>query len=138
MRSHTVSRLTAAGPARHAVMVDRTCLLDDAAMRRFIVDGYLQVQARLPASFHARIRDRIGAVLARNGNPGDDILPHVPEIGQVFEAPAVRGALTSLLGPDYAIHPHRHCHDLGPGADGQEVVTVSGWRGRPGRRLPRA
>ena len=88
-------------------------------MRRFIVDGYLQVQAQLPASFHARIRDRIDTVLARNGNPGDDILPHVPEIGQVFEAPAVRGALTSLLGPDYAIHPHRHCHDLGPGADGQ-------------------
>ena len=88
-------------------------------MRRFIVDGYLQVQAQLPASVHDRIRNRIGAELARNGNPGDDILPQVPEIGQVFAAPAVRGALTSLLGPHYAIHPHRHCHDLGPGADGQ-------------------
>ena len=88
-------------------------------MRRFIVDGYVQVQAQLPASVHERIRDRIGSVLASGGNPGDDILPYVPEIGQVFEAPAVRGALTSLLGPHYAIHPHRHCHDLGPGADGQ-------------------
>ena len=100
-------------------MVDRTCLLDDAAMRRFIVDGYLQVQAQLPARLHGRIRARIDTVLANDGNPGDDILAHVPEIGQVFEAPAVRGALTSLLGPEYAIHPHRHCHDLGPGADGQ-------------------
>ena len=100
-------------------MTDRTCLLDDAAMRRFVVDGYLQVQAQLPASLHERIRARIDTVLANGGNPGDDILPHVPEIGQVFEAPAVRGALTSLLGPDYAIHPHRHCHDLGPGADEQ-------------------
>ena len=100
-------------------MGDRTCLLDDATMRRFIVDGYLQVQADLPGAFHQRICDRIDAVLARNGNPGDDILPQVPEIGQVFDSPSVRGALTSLLGPDYAIHPHRHCHDLGPGASGQ-------------------
>ena len=100
-------------------MGDRNCLLDDAAMRRFIVDGYLQVQADLPAAFHQRICARIDAELARKGNPGDDILPHVPEIGQVFDTPSVRGALTSLLGPDYAIHPHRHCHDLGPGAGGQ-------------------
>ena len=100
-------------------MVNRTCLLDDAVMRRFIVDGYLQVQADLAAGFHARIREQIDAVLARKGNPGDDILPHVPEIQRVFDAPAVRGALTSLLGPDYAIHPHRHCHDHGPGGSGQ-------------------
>ena len=24
--------------------------------------------------------------------------------------PAVKGALTSILGPEYMIHPHRHCH----------------------------
>jgi len=100
-------------------MGDRTCLLDDATMRRFIVDGYLQVQADLPAAFHHRIREKIDAVLAREDNPGDHILPHVPEIEQVFDTPSVRGALTSLLGPDYAIHPHRHCHDLGPGGSGQ-------------------
>ena len=100
-------------------MVDQTRLLDDAAMRQFIVDGYLQVQAELPAAVHHRVCRRIDAVLAKEGNPGDDILPRVPEIQQVFDAPSVRGALTSLLGPNYAIHPHRHCHDLGPGAGGQ-------------------
>ena len=100
-------------------MLDKNCLLDGAAMRQFIVDGYIQVQAQLPAGFNRRICGKIDTVLARNGNPGDDILPHVPEIQQVFDAPAVRGALTSLLGPDYAIHPHRHCHDHGPGGSGQ-------------------
>ena len=100
-------------------MVDQTRLLDDAAMRQFIVDGYLQVQADLPAAVHHRICRRIDAVLAKEDNPGDDILPRVPDIQQVFDAPSVRGALTSLLGPNYAIHPHRHCHDLGPGAGGQ-------------------
>ena len=100
-------------------MIDKTCLLDDATMRQFIVNGYIQVQAELPASFHQRICRKIDDVLAREGNPGDDLLPRVSEIQQVFDAPTVRGALTSLLGPKYAIHPHRHCHDLGPGAGGQ-------------------
>ena len=45
-------------------MVDQTRLLDDAAMRQFIVDGYLQVQADLPAAVHDRICRRIDAALA--------------------------------------------------------------------------
>ena len=43
----------------------QTRLLDDAAMRQFIVDGYLQVQADLPAAVHHRICRRIDAVLAK-------------------------------------------------------------------------
>ena len=100
-------------------MIDNTVLLDDETMRQFIVNGYLQVQAELPASFHQRICRKIDAVLAQEGNPGDFLLPKVLEIQQVFDSPTVRGALTSLLGPNYAIHPHRHCHNLGPGAGGQ-------------------
>ena len=100
-------------------MIDKTCLLDDATMRQFIVNGYIQVQAELPASFHQRICRKIDDVLAQEGNPGDDLLPKVSEIQQVFDSPTVRGALTSLLGTNYVIHPHRHCHDLGPGAGGQ-------------------
>ena len=33
-------------------MIDNPFLLDDDAMRQFIVKGYIQVQAHLPASFH--------------------------------------------------------------------------------------
>ena len=100
-------------------MIDKTCLLDDATMRQFIVNGYIQVQAELPASFHQRICRKIDDVLAQEGNPGDDLLPKVSEIQQVFDSPTVRGALTSLLGTNYVIHPHRHCHNLGPGESGQ-------------------
>ena len=82
-------------------MADPIRLLNDEEVQRFIVDGCLTVQADYPPSFHASIRDQIEAVFAKEGNPGNNILPRVPQIGRVFEHPNVKGALTSLLGPDY-------------------------------------
>jgi hypothetical protein len=55
------------------------------------------------------------------GNPGNDILPQVPDLYQVLADPAVRGALTSLLGPEYIVHPHRHCHSNPSGSRGQSM-----------------
>ena len=43
-------------------------------------------------------------------NPLNNILPLVPELQFVLESPEVRGALTSVLGNGYVMHPHRHCH----------------------------
>ncbi|MXW78036.1 MAG: phytanoyl-CoA dioxygenase, partial [Gemmatimonadetes bacterium] len=88
-------------------MADSIQLLSDEEVQRFIVDGCLTVQADYPPSFHAGIRDQIEAVFAEEGNPGNNILPRVPQIGRVFEHPNVQGALTSLLGPDYILNPHR-------------------------------
>ena len=96
-------------------MADSIQLLSDEEVQRFIVDGCLTVQADYPPSFHASIRDQIEAVFAEEGNPGNNILPRVPQIGRVFEHPNVQGALTSLLGPDYILNPHRHCHLNPPG-----------------------
>ena len=86
-------------------MADSIRLLSDEEVQRFIVDGCLAVQADYPPSFHASIRDQIEAVFAAEGNPGNNILPRVPQIGRVFEHPNVKGALTSLLGPDYILKP---------------------------------
>ena len=101
-------------------MADSIQLLSDEEVQRFIADGCLTVQADYPPSFHAGIRDQIEAVFAKEGNPGNNILPRVPQIGRVFEHPNVRGALTSLLGPDYILNPHRHCHLNPPGRRGQQ------------------
>src|SRR5207249_2625200 len=54
----------------------------------------------------------------REGNVGNRILEQVPALQQVYDHPAVRGALTSVLGPDYLMHPHRHCHTNPPGSRG--------------------
>ena len=95
-------------------------LLGADDIRRFITDGYVQVNAGLPAEFHRDLYGKIEAVLEEEGNPGNNILPRIPEIRRVFDQPAVQGALTSLLGPGYLMHPHRYCHLNKPGSTGQQ------------------
>ena len=98
---------------------DNAGRLTDEQVQQFIADGYLTVHADYPASFHEGICRKLDSVLEREGNPGNNILPRIPEIGQVFRHPAVAGALTSLLGPEYILNPHRHCHLNPPGSRGQ-------------------
>ncbi len=97
----------------------RAALLTDGQVQQFIADGYLTVHADYPPSFHEGIRRKLDSVLEQEGNPGNNILPRIPEIGHVFRHPAVAGALTSLLGPGYILNPHRHCHLNPPGSRGQ-------------------
>ena len=100
-------------------MVDKAYLLNPEEIRDFIVNGYIQIQADFPTDFHGHIYQQIEEVLATEGNPGNNLLPRIPDIQRVFEHPKVCGALTSLLGPDYLMHPHRYCHLNTPGSDGQ-------------------
>ena len=94
-------------------------LLTDAQIQRFILDGYITVQTDAIPETHSRIYDEIESVFDSEGNVGNNILPRVPRIQQVFDQPVVRGALSSLLGPDYIMNPHRHCHLNPPGSSGQ-------------------
>jgi hypothetical protein len=38
----------------------------------------------------------------------------VPELSHILSAPAVTGALETLLGPGALQYPHRYCHNLEP------------------------
>ena len=102
-------------------MDDTGYRLTDAELQRFLIDGYLTVRPDLPAAFHRRVYDRIGTVLECAGNPRNNILPEVPELGRVFGHPQVTGALASILGDGYYLHMHRHCHDRSPGAEPQRL-----------------
>jgi len=95
--------------------------LDSAAVARFVRDGYLIVQTSLPPSFHTDVCTHAGAILDREGNWGNNMLPRLPELQQVLADPAVHGALSSLLGPTYALHPHRYCHRNEPGSTAQRL-----------------
>lgn len=90
-------------------------LLTDEQIAAFIVNGYLVVNNGLSSEVHGRILDKLEYVYKEEGNPGNNLLPRVPEIRQLFDAPAVRGALTGILGPGYTMHPHRHGHLNRPG-----------------------
>jgi len=96
-------------------MLDSKYLLTDEQMMQFIAKGYLVLQNDLPEQLHQGVMDKIYQVLHEEGNPGNNILPRVPDILEFFDTPVVKGALTSVLGQDYYMHPHRHCHYNQPG-----------------------
>lgn len=103
-------------------------LLTDEQMRHFIVNGFVTVNTALPPAFHDDIFDRTAVVFDKEGNPGNNLLPRIPEIQRVFDDANVKGALTSLLGPDYYMQPHRHPHYNPPGSKGQGMHQDGGKR----------
>ena len=103
-------------------------LLNDAQMRHFIVNGYVTVTTDLPVQFHDAIYEKTVTVFDKEGNPGNNLVPRIPEIQQVLDDPNVSGALTSLLGADYYMQPHRHPHYNPPGSKGQGMHQDGGKR----------
>ncbi|MFT5376677.1 MAG: hypothetical protein ACI906_003515 [Candidatus Latescibacterota bacterium] len=100
-------------------MTDAQHLLTDVQIQQFIRDGYIQVKADFVTPVHQHIYDSIEEVFAKEGNLGNNILPRLPQIKEVFDHPNVAGALKSLLGPRYTMNPHRHGHLNPPGSKGQ-------------------
>lgn len=96
-------------------------LLSDDQMRRFISHGYLVLKTDFSNEFHETLNHKLSAVMEKEGNPGNNILPRLSEVNDVYQHPVIRGALTSVLGPNYVMHPHRHCHFTFPGR------KVQGW-----------
>ena len=94
-------------------------LLTDAQVQAYLTNGYITVQTAHSPAVHQNIHQQIETLFATEGNPGNDILPKVPDLYQILRDPAVDGALQSLLGPSYLIHPHRHCHHNLSGSEGQ-------------------
>jgi len=109
-------------------MTDPVLLTDDQ-MQHFIAHGFLRLQTQLPESFHQRMFEQfdyfIGGEVSRD--PGNNLLPAVPDLEQVFADPVVRGAITSVIGPDYAMHPHRVLHNNAPGSAAQAMHKDSYW-----------
>ncbi len=89
-------------------------LLTDEQMQQFIVDGYLVFRPSVPDDLHGVIYEKLNRIIDNEINPGNNVLPRVPEMRHILNCPEVRGALISVLGPDYLEHPHRFCHPLKP------------------------
>src|SRR5260370_26220494 len=98
-------------------------------MQRFVAHGYLLLQTQLPESFHQRIFERFDALVGDEAklNPGNNLLPAVPELTPIFADPVVRGALTSVVGPDYVMHPHRPLHNQIPASEAPPPPKDSYW-----------
>lgn len=99
-------------------------LLDDDAMQRFIIEGYLQLMSDLPREYHDRMYDELEPLDETGPRGHNNLLPCVPELRMMLEEPRVAGALTSILGPDYYLHFHRHDHVNYP--DGAQPLHKDG------------
>jgi HEAT repeat protein len=102
--------------------------LNDAQMAQFIAHGHITVTPDLPRSLHDEIYRQHEEVFAKEGNPGNNLLPRIPPVRQVFEHPSVVGALKSVVGEDYYLHPHRHPHHNQAHSKGQQMHQDGGAR----------
>ena len=74
--------------------------LTDEQMRDFIINGYVKVKTDLPPSFHENIRQQLDTMFEETGNLGNNLLPAIPEIQEVFDHPIVHGAMQGVLGAE--------------------------------------
>ena len=102
-------------------------LFTDEQMREFLTNGFVIIKPDLPKSIHDTIYQKLDEVVDMDGNPGNNLLPRVPEIQDVFNHPTVRGAFTSVIGPNYMMHPHRHPHTNRSGSSGGGWHKDSYW-----------
>ena len=102
-------------------MVDKRYLLSDDAMRDFIINGYVVVKPALPPDFHKSVFQHTLGLTEKGENLGNNLLlSKVPMLQQVFDDPAVHGALTSVLGQSYVMNQHHACHYHPPGSKAQD------------------
>ena len=104
-------------------------LLSDRQMQDFIRNGYVTVQTSLPDELHASICRQTDALLDAEPNPGNNLLPRIPDLSHMLTDPAVHGALTSILGPGYLLDDHRYCHANQPGSEPQRMHQDGGSQG---------
>ena len=101
--------------------------LTDQQLADFIAGGFLTLKSSLPKSYHQGIFERFDEISQSIGHFGNNLLPLVPELNELFEDPVIKGALQSVLGPEYSMHPHRALHSNPPGSDEQGFHKDSYW-----------
>ena len=100
-------------------------LLTDEEVQTFIVDGVMSFQSGIDPSTHMEIHELLKYSAAHEMPLGNNFLSRVPEIYKILRCPRVSGALTSLLGPNYLIHPHRAIHRSTPVGEKLEDFTLT-------------
>lgn len=95
--------------------------LSDEQISHFFNNGYLDVELNLDCIDHQSIyieTDRLFQTLKNGANPHNNIVPMIPKLHDVLNDANLKTALTTLAGPNYLIHPHRHCHTNFPSERG--------------------
>ena len=117
--------------------MDKKYLLNNEQITDFIIRGYLTVKTKLPSVFNEEIVSKLDRLnitvnpktskysyIDENGNTvfledKNKLLDLLPEIQKVWKQPEIKGALTSLLGTDFSMNPHRAIYLNYPGTRSQ-------------------
>ena len=104
-----------------------THLLNDNDIVDFIINGYLVLDTEIDKEINDSIITQLNQL---DTNPGDLVTESIPDLKKVYNNPKVKGVLSSLLGSDYSINIHRHCHRNPPGSKSQSWHQDGGERER--------
>lgn len=96
-------------------------LLSSEQVQFFIENGYLHLKSGLSSKFNKALFKQLRHLHRDEFNPGNNIVPRIDKLQTVLKDGHVRGALTSILGPDFMLHPHRHVHESFPGKETQPL-----------------
>jgi len=89
-------------------------LLNDEQVREFITNGFIRLQADVALATHTAIDKQLRQTFADESRLGNNIVSRIPKMHEVLRSPIVHGALVSLAGPHYYLHPHRAIHRSTP------------------------
>ena len=64
------------------------------------------------------------------------VFPAIPQLAEVTHSPTVRGALSSILGADFAQHPHRTMHNYGKANGHQDSIGGDQTWHKDGHHVP--
>ena len=89
-------------------------LLSDEQVRSFIVNGMLVLKPEIDKSVHRDIHSLLTYSSQNESWHGNNLISRVPLTHEVLRSPIIHGALVSLAGPNYYLHPHRALHRSTP------------------------
>ena len=97
-------------------------LLDDEQMTQYLRDGYVVFSpSELDEAFHdalynaaCEVHDEARAIGGDSNHLqviGDNLRARIPALEDFLNAGTVQGALISVLGEDFVLHPHHFVHE---------------------------
>ena len=108
----------------HAMSTTTAKPLDDEQVRQFIANGFVRLTPDVEPGLHGEIEALLRFAMERESWYGNNILARVPKMHRVLDCSVVRGALESLAGPGYYLHPHRAVHSSTPVEDASEPLSA--------------
>ena len=95
-------------------MDSKPVLLSDEQVRSFIVNGMLVLKPEIDKSIHSEINSLLAYSSQNESWHGNNLISRIPLTHKVLRSPIIHGALVSLAGPNYYLHPHRALHRSTP------------------------